>query len=108
MCADQGAPDAKNDIAWLYQAETSGKLVFRVSGHKVEAQGDDIEIGVYRHLNRLYAWTLEQGDTQGFTDQFELDVNGGEMFFFTMHISTRWREFKYDPNVFRVQVYLKQ
>jgi hypothetical protein len=37
-----------------------------------------------------------------------MDVNGGEMFFFTMQVSSTWREFKYDPTVFRVQVYVKQ
>jgi len=108
ICADHGAPGRTNDIAWLYRAEAGGRLVFRVTAHKLEAVGDDIAISVYRHLQRVYVWTLNQGDTTGFTKQFELDVSGGEMIFFTMHISTRWREFKYDPNAFRVQVYLKQ
>ena len=33
--------------------------------------------------------------------------DGGEMFLFTMQVSSIWREFKDDPNLFRVQVYLK-
>ncbi len=108
ICADQGAPGRTNDVAWLYKAEVDGRLLFRVTAHKLEAVGDDIDISVYRHTNRLYTWSLKQGDTKGFTSQFELNVNGGEMIFFTMHISTSWREFKYDPNAFRVQVYLRE
>jgi hypothetical protein len=108
ICPDHGAPGAKGDIAWLYKAETSGKLVFKVTAKKTEAQGDDIEIRVYRHTNLLDTWYLDEGETQGFTRQFELDANGGEMFFFTMQVSSTWREFKYDPTVFRVQVYVKQ
>ncbi len=38
----------------------------------------------------------------------ELDVDGGEMFFFMMHITSRGRAIRYDPNAFRVQVYLNQ
>jgi len=83
ICADHGAPGAEGDIAWLYKAETSGKLVFKVTAKKAEAQGDDIEIGVYRHTNHLATWDLDQGDTAGIAKQFEVDANGGEMFFFT-------------------------
>lgn len=108
ICADQGTPGGMNDVGWLYKAETSGKLVFKVSAHKLNAQGDDIAVGVYRHTNRLDEWRLDEGDTTGFTEQFEVDVNGGEMFFFTMHIASTWRQFLYDPNALRVQVYLKQ
>jgi hypothetical protein len=108
ICADQGAPGVGGDIAWLYKAETSGRLLFKVTAHKVEASGDDIKIRVYQHTTLLGEWDLDQGDRKGFTQQFELDANGGEMFFFTMQVSSRWREFKDDPNIFRVQVYLKE
>jgi hypothetical protein len=108
ICADHGAPGAGGDISWLYKAEASGKLVFKVTAKKTAAQGDDIEIGVYRHTNRLATWDLDQGDTQGIMKQVEVDANGGEMFFFTMQVSSTWREFKYDPTIFRVQVYLRQ
>jgi hypothetical protein len=108
ICADQGAPGLEGDIAWLYKAETSGRLLFRVTARKAEASGDDIEICAYRHTSQLKEWDLDQGDTMGFTDEFEVDANGGEMFFFTMQVSSIWREFKDDPNLFRVQVFLKQ
>ncbi len=107
ICADQGAPGVAGDIAWLYKAETSGRLLFRVTARKVEASGDDIEIRIYRHTNLLREWDLDEGDTKGFTEQFEIDADGGEMFFFAMQVSSTWREFKYDPNVFRVQIYAK-
>jgi hypothetical protein len=101
------APGGTHDIAWLYKTEQSGKLLVRVTAHEVNAEGDDIRIGAYRHTNKLYEWSLNAGDTTGFAKQFELDVNGGELFFFTMHISSTWRGFRYDPNAFQVQVYLK-
>jgi hypothetical protein len=107
ICADHGAPGANGDIAWLYKAETSGKLLFKVTAKKAAAQGDDIEIKVFRHTEDLKTWHLDQGDTVGITKQFEVDANGGEMFFFTMQVSSTSREFKYDPNIFRVQVFVK-
>jgi hypothetical protein len=108
ICPDHGAPGAGGDIAWLYKAEQSGRLVFKVTAKKSESQGDDIEIKVYRHTTKLQEWDLNAGDTQGLAKQFELDVNGGEMFFFTLQVDSTWREFKYDPTLFRVQVYAKE
>ena len=108
ICPDHGAPGAGGDIAWLYKAEASGTLVFKVTAKKAETPGDDIEIKVYRHTEDIKEWDLDEGDTAGFTKQFEVNANGGEMFFFTMQVQSIWREFQYDPNIFRVQVYLKE
>jgi hypothetical protein len=108
ICPDHGAPGVRGDIAWLYKAEVTGKLLFKVTAHKVEDQGDDIEIKAYRHTNPVHTWRLDGGDKQGFTKQFELDLDGGEMIFFTMQVRSTWREFRYDPNAFRIQVYLTQ
>ena len=108
ICPDHGAPGAGGDIAWLYKAEASGALVFKVTAKKAETPGDDIEIKVYRHTEDIKEWDLDEGDTAGITKQFEVNANGGEMFFFTMQVQSIWREFQYDPNIFRVQVYLKE
>lgn len=48
-----------------------------------------------------------QGHLHGFARQFGLDINNGEFLFFSMQVGSVDREFQYDLNVFRVQVYLQ-
>lgn len=108
ICADQGTPGDRYDVAWLYRVEAGGRVTIRVSAHKADPVGDDVEVSVYRHTELLYEWLLAGGDTEGFVGQFEQDAPEGELFFFTLHYSGGGnRGMVFDPNPVRIEVFLR-
>ncbi len=103
ICKDSAHPGLTGDIAWRWTSEVNKRVWVRVSARKIDTGGGDgVVILVYRNTTELKSWQLGWNDSQGFTDEFEVDIARGDFLFFVMKVGG---DSTYDHTAFQAQIY---
>lgn len=103
ICATAAHPGLTGDIAWRWTSQVNGLATVWVSARKIDTGGGDgVEIIVYRNLERLRSWQLAGTDGNGFSEQFQVELQAGDFLFFVVKIRGGPEN---DETALRAQIY---
>jgi serine/threonine-protein kinase len=103
ICPNSAHPGLTGDIAWRWTSQVTGPVTVWISARKIDTGGGDgVEIIAYRNVERLKSWQLAGNDGNGFSDQFQVELQTGDFLFFVMKIRGGPEN---DETAFRAQIY---